>query len=262
MENPIDQDYLEIDPGTAGMNDPDDTNGKRAGKTRRNRTVYSKKQLELLNRAFQKNRYPGIKEREELSVLIGVMESRIHVWFQNKRARKNKQRKSEEENAENEDTLRLHRPQDTRTVRPEKKCNKVAHPSMYNSYVGHPVHPYAPNIYIYNAKSSQGPLTSRNNTYQDIQATPAGQLNGYTKYVQQYNYPIQHVPYSYLPVNVNNQGGSESAYVSSYANPGEITQQRDEHYSLEEILDDVQSILIDDTEKCTGNIDHVPYFDV
>ncbi|XP_061490291.1 double homeobox protein 4C-like [Rhineura floridana] len=54
---------------------------------RRQRTVYTKEQLELLIDAFEKDRYAGYETRVDLATTAGVPESRVHVWFQNRRAR-------------------------------------------------------------------------------------------------------------------------------------------------------------------------------
>ncbi|KAM9061490.1 LOW QUALITY PROTEIN: pre-mRNA-splicing factor CWC22 homolog [Sarcophilus harrisii] len=60
---------------------------------RRKRAVFNKEQLRILISYFQRNPYPGIEEREELSGKITIDESRIQVWFQNRRARQSAQQK-------------------------------------------------------------------------------------------------------------------------------------------------------------------------
>ncbi|XP_066519243.1 mix-type homeobox gene 2 [Hoplias malabaricus] len=59
---------------------------------RRKRTSFTKEHLELLKMAFNVDPYPGISIRESLSQATGLPESRIQVWFQNKRARTLKNR--------------------------------------------------------------------------------------------------------------------------------------------------------------------------
>ncbi|KAK1793982.1 hypothetical protein P4O66_010895 [Electrophorus voltai] len=59
---------------------------------RRKRTSFTKEHLELLRVAFSVDPYPGINVRESLSQATGLPESRIQVWFQNKRARTLKNR--------------------------------------------------------------------------------------------------------------------------------------------------------------------------
>ncbi|XP_051691274.1 double homeobox protein A [Oryctolagus cuniculus] len=61
--------------------------------SRRCRTNYSSSQLHTLIKAFMSNPYPGIDSREQLAKEIGVPESRIQIWFQNRRNRFNIQRK-------------------------------------------------------------------------------------------------------------------------------------------------------------------------
>ncbi|XP_019674403.1 double homeobox protein A [Felis catus] len=62
---------------------------------RRSRTNYTSLQLHALIEAFSNNPYPGFDSREQLAKEIGVPESRVQIWFQNRRSRFHVQRKRE-----------------------------------------------------------------------------------------------------------------------------------------------------------------------
>lgn len=54
---------------------------------KRERIKYSEKQLKELEAAFVVNQYPCAAERDQLAAKIGVTESKIQVWFSNRRVK-------------------------------------------------------------------------------------------------------------------------------------------------------------------------------
>ncbi|CAF2522795.1 unnamed protein product [Rotaria sp. Silwood2] len=57
------------------------------GRRRRQRTIFSKDQVDILDQVFERNQYPDIQLREQLSERLDVPEARIQVWFKNRRSR-------------------------------------------------------------------------------------------------------------------------------------------------------------------------------
>ena len=71
-----------------------DMETERVGRrTRRNRTCFTKHQMDRLEELLEENRYPDVYRREEIAKELDLKEEVIRVWFKNRRAKAKREQK-------------------------------------------------------------------------------------------------------------------------------------------------------------------------
>jgi len=71
-----------------------ESNVSGSGKLKRNRTIFTPKQIERLEHEFSKSQYMIGSDRVELARDLNLSETQVKVWFQNRRIKNRKSKKS------------------------------------------------------------------------------------------------------------------------------------------------------------------------
>eukprot|EP00092_Neocalanus_flemingeri_P017634 GFUD01019077.1.p1 GENE.GFUD01019077.1~~GFUD01019077.1.p1 ORF type:complete len:217 (+),score=56.48 GFUD01019077.1:157-807(+) len=128
-------------------------------KYKRERINFKRQQVEILEDLFEKSSYPGLFARGEVAQKINLPESKVLVWFKNRRAKARREGNGiNGKTTFQEETVKA----PTRVRRSMKYFTKLKRPhsssgnNLFENYYSTPYHPYPlPIQYMYNYQHQQ-----------------------------------------------------------------------------------------------------------
>lgn len=175
-------------------------NGK---KIRKPRSIYSSLQLQQLNRRFQRTQYMALPERTELAASLGLSQTQVKIWFQNKRSKCKKTMKEKGSTPDNsvagQDSQQEVKETPAESWKSEPKdgsglpqspstSNPMSVPTSTNHYQGHNSnktetvsHP-TPEVYHRSVSDYEAPNQDGSGGYESMTSHPASFAQHYGAY--------------------------------------------------------------------------------
>ena len=181
-------------------------------KARRERTTFTSHQITVLEEMYQKTGYPDIFAREEVALRINLPESKVVIWFKNRRAKDRNAGKGKSPSKTLLNPLAGQGSQD-RNPNKVKVKSEVLSPAKVKQSQN-----YASNSTISQNKSMYYPTNTMasnitSSTRYSSQAFPTNQFNPYNSFSSMTNNPSHYpVPSSYYMYGGNYQQATLAQY--------------------------------------------------